>query len=51
MPRNNNLVSLVSHSLISLHLGNTWKWKFNSWLENKIFHGDFRYIIHEFNLP
>lgn len=41
----------VSHSLIIFHFGNTWRWIFNSWLENNLFHSDFQYLIHEFNLP
>lgn len=33
VPWNNRSPTLLSHSPISLSLGNTWKWKFNSWLE------------------
>lgn len=51
IPWNNYFPTLVSHSSISLHHGNTWKWKLSCWLENDIFRGDFQYLIHEFNLP
>lgn len=46
-----HFTTLVTHSLIGLYFGNTWRWIFNFWLENNLFHCDFQYLIHEFNLP